>query len=287
MVRTDDDPPAPPPQEGYLVRYGRAVVQIAAALTALSFLFYAFGYVIVNLNFSLLGVRAFGLVNAIYLPAGVAFVAVTLIPLLVLLGVENYLLSRPREGPWGAVLIPVILTIIYGGVLVLFVALFLRPAVPAATVPAGSPTSMIDYGRFPLWAGLFGLASFAALALVRLRTDEPGEMLGSLVLPIVVTLALLFLLTLFSWAKNIYPIGAPEVGGGRTVDVSLVLLPPEGLTAAEFGESLGLDVSGNVSERVRLIYEDAATITVLLPDNTPLKVDGDNVLAVRYFPTGE
>lgn len=287
MARVHDDSPAPVPQENYLARYGRAVVQITAALTALSFLFYAFGYVIVNLNFSILGVRAFGLVNAIYLPAGVAFVAVTVIPLLILLGVENYLLSRPHEWPWWPVVMPVILTIVYGGVLVLFTALFLRPAVPAASVPAGSPTSMTDYGRFPLWAGLFALASFTALALVRLRTDEPGEMVGSLVLPIIVTLALLFLLTLFSWAKNIYPVGAPEVGGGRTVDVSLVLLPPEGLSAAEFGQSLGLDMSGNVSERVRLLYEDAATITVLLPESTPLKVDGDNVLAVRYFPAGE
>lgn len=284
MAKVITEPEKP---ESILTRYGRAVVQSAAAITALGFVFYGLGYVIVNLNFSQLGVRAFGLVNAIYLPAGVAFVAVAVMPLLILLGIMNYLLRVPRRPQWSLLLAPLALTAVYLVVQVVFLMLFVRPDASAAAStndPSFMAQGAINYGRYPLWAGALALTSFLSLGIIRLATDEPGEMLGSLVFPIVIILALLFLLTLFSWARNVYPVGAPEVGGGRTVDVSLVLQPPDGMSPEAFGASLGLEMTGPVSERVRLLYEDANSITVLLSSGIPVKIDSGGVLGIRYFP---
>jgi hypothetical protein len=253
--------------------FAKDVTTLAGAATGISFVFYLFGFIIVNLHLLSLGVRSFNLADPAFLPAGIAFVFFAIGPLLLfvypLLQSKRSLLSR-----------------------IIGLAFLYLPFVGAGCLMfvaggAGGLAEIDAHGGFlgSTWS-TFGWGAISAVSVGAIvlawSSSTPSQRAPATPSAVFVGLVLL-IVTLSQWSTRMYGSGNPAFGGGRPASVVLVLkLGKDG--GVDTPGELGLAAVGNVTTPVRLITENDKTVVILNDSGQALSLDRSLVAEIRYSP---
>jgi hypothetical protein len=254
--------------------FAKDLTTLAGAATGISFIFYLFGFIIVNLRLLSLGIRSFNLADPTFLPAGIAFVAFALGPVALPLS----LLLRVQMHPAGKFVWLVVLEAVGVGV---GVAVFVAGGVGGlAEIERNGGffrSAWLAFGWGPILLALAG-AVVLGVAAIKKTADRAN------VIPSAAFLVVCFICVASSqWATRTYERGNSAFGGGRPANVVLVLkLAKDG--GMSIPADLGLAGTGNVTTPVRLISENDKAVVVLNDSGQALSLDRALVAEIRYSP---
>ncbi len=260
-------------------RFGKPALQVFAALAGATGLFYAIGFLIVNVSLLRLGVYETALISVGYVVPGVAFAVIVTLSALAAIGAGNFwqsLLRNVRMRRW---LVPggVIVTLAAGSVALGWFMWFFR------NIAWGVVTwsLLVNYGVV-LMAYTEDLALVNRLA-VKPRTDDQGNLLSPLQArlkspPFLLTAAGLLFASVLLYGQFAYDQIPPVFGGGLPSVVRFY-----GANVTELAK-IGIDPEPGqqqLTERVQLIAQTEDRFIVRAADLT-LSFDKEFVQGIRY-----
>lgn len=294
---------------------------LLAGFVGLTSLFYVLGFVIVNLYLLSLGVRDLEFGKPAYLSAGLGFMTINGLSVLMGMGAMRILASSRRRQPQlaqsGSLAgrFPSVLRIAVPFLVTTIIAILLLDMV-------SQPEKVVDQYQQPIaasWEQAFdlnklremlpwnvqwiryaailgGITMFAAMAiempesLVRLSriTHDPGSAGQASYSPL-----RRFGMYLFSgaaiaaismvaiWSMTIYPKFSPAFGGGRPAHVRLVINETKNIAKIRL---IGLNVDKDgLSSEVRIADEGSKAFTVLLDNGSAARIDRSHIAHILFL----
>jgi hypothetical protein len=275
----------------------KVITAISGAIAGLAFLFYAFGYIIVNSYLLGFGIHEFDILKPNYLSAGVTFVLANSIAIFTPVGLALVLLKILEPKSYKAISLFTLL----GSILAAFFSLLFASLV--LNFLAGGLQSNQGINLLASWKQ-YSLYSFSIIIFTVILAPIAFLVVGSEESPknivkdslsdkttsmeffraiskssIFFLLASFFLIT--GWSKDIYPQIGAEFGGGKPVTIQFVILDSKN---ESLFTDIGVKMSSNVSEQVKLIDENNSFITIVTSEGKAVRVTKSLIANIVFLP---
>ena len=245
---------------------------VLAAVAGSAFIFYAFGYMIVNTYLASYGVRVSELTNPAYIPAGLSFVLIgLLLPASVIVVIWKAMISGKRRSAKGELAFSLVIALLVG----FLVGWLTNIVLSIASGKSNNPPSFVS--TYALFAGFTSAIYVFTVYLIfsRERTGKFNEFLS-------VFLAAIFMLTaLLYWSNTVYSHLAPGMGGGQTVEVRFSVSDPNDEQIFR-AIGIGVDNQLHLTDPVYFLVDTNDGFLVLLKDGSAARIDKKLITNFRY-----
>ena len=237
----------------------KVVGAVAGAVAALGFVFYIFGYQIVNNYYASYGLREFDINKPTYLSASIVFFLTIFLPIVTPLVIgDTAIRFLPKE------ISPIRAFILYIFFFLFSIYTFFYLENTLFDFLTGNyflqrklclsifqPCSLFVTAHFAFAALIFGFSSLRWVRYIE------GHSLFRL-FPVI--LIVMFIMMLDNWGKEIYPNIIPAFAGGQTTEIRLVLTKD---AKEEQFRGIGIEVTDYVTEELSLLDQGQDYITVI------------------------
>lgn len=278
----------------------KTISSVSASLVGLSFVFYAIGFVIVNLYLMSLGTRKFDLLNPAYFSAGIMFVAVNFVSIalsvwftyLGYLQLKKYSADTDKfitysSKPNGTNIL-LITSIVLSGFVFVVVWLFVSSSSQFLNLDFQHKVSQIGY---IIQLSIFS-ASISVIIQYIVETREIGvsEVLSTPALfkkfRMWTSIAILLMIYLpfnlvITWGQSLYPQISPAFGGGQPITIKLVAKDD---VSEKSLKAIGIVFTNGVSEPIKLIDDDESAILISYNGNA-VKISKELLSNIIYLPS--
>jgi len=254
---------------------------ILSAFVGAASLFYAIGFVIVNIHLSKYGIRDFELARPTYLSAGISFVVFHTVMVSIVVSsisiMEHIYKSKTKNQP-----LFLLMTIILGSIVSTGAFPITITALTFTSNP-GTPVNVIFgqiYKQYLDYLLFIGFGTFWLLLITMMPLTKSPSKHGNRTKLFAGIFVMFFLLTLVFYGVSAYPKLPSALGGGSPVGVKFVInedVNPDLLT------EVNLPVAGYVSSTVLLLDETNKSYIVLLDDGNALRLDKSLIINILYL----
>lgn len=279
----------------------KTITSISTSLVGLSFVFYAIGFVIVNLYLLSLGARKFDLLNPAYFSAGITFVGIngasivfsawfTFLLYLQLKknrsGIDKFVTYSSKST---GINILVTVSGILSGFSFWFIWLSFSTSAESLNLDWRQKLSQVMY---IILLSVFS-ASVSLMIQYIIETREIGvdrvladSTLSKKFRTWTTTAILIMLYIPFNlvtiWGQLYYPQINPAFGGGKPVTIELVAKDD---ISQKSLETIGIKFTNGISESIKLVDDDEKAILIVLNNGNAVKISKDLLSNIIYLPS--
>ena len=280
MAHLPDSPTSVDALADLLSRYGKLILQVFAAAAGATGLFYAIGFIIVNLSLLRLGVYESALVSVGYVVPGIAFVFLFGLAAVATVGafeLSRRVLGATRPGRIAAALAAIVM-VVAGAFLLGFAMWFFSNValgLVAWIIVVSAGVAILVYAHeLPLASRMFAH-----------RDADPGKPLGPIQSrlkspPFLLIAATFIFVSLLMYGQSVYDQVPPVFGGGLPIVVRFFGNEVDQLEQVGIGLEPG---HSDVTERVELIAQTEGRYIVRVGD-LAVSFDQSFVQGIRYEP---